>query len=231
MALYSAFARVLRTGFQILHPRWRADREGYPQGAAIFIVHHQNMFGPVHFMGLAHVQAHMWSLHCFLDREKCFDQYYGYTFQTRYGWPEPVSRLAARVLSYVVPLTLRSLDAFPVYHDATNIITMRKSLDAFKRDEPIVICPDIDYASTSPAIGEIYKGFLHLGTLYRRSAQKDIPFIPVYCSRKRRRILYGPPIYLDSGLRAADAHDRAADEIRQGINALGMACGDIPREE
>lgn len=139
--------------------------------------------------------------------------------------------IVASVLSCFVPWTLNSLGAFPVYHDAKNIVTMRKSLEALQEGEQIVICPDIDYASTLPSLEEMYQGYLHLGTLYSRATGKDLPFVPAYCSQNKRRIVFGPAVYLDNTLHTMDAQKQAADDIRNGVNALGVACGDILTDE
>lgn len=228
MALYKPFARGVRAAYKVLHPLWRTLPADAPEGPAVYVIHHQNMFGPVHAMGLMPQEAHIWAFHCFLEREGCFQQFYAYTFTERYGWPKAIAYPPARLLSWIVPALLGSLSAIPVYHQASNLITMRQSLRCLEDGEQVAICPDVDYASTDPAIGEMYSGFLMLGTLYARRTGKPLPFVPVYVSRKRRRIAFGPAIHIDAGRPNDLAHQEAMDALREGINTLGRAMGDIP---
>lgn len=226
MAIYNAFAKGLCLGYKAFHPGWKTEG-ALPADPTVYVVHHQNMFGPVHTIGLLPTEAHMWSLHCFVDRQKCFDQYYEYTFLVRFGWPKAFAYISAKVLSYVVPWTLNSLRVIPVYHDATSVKTMRESLAALGRGESLVICPDVDYASTSPYIGEMYPGFFRLAQMYpKRAAGKALPFTPLYVSRYLRKIIVGDAMYLDAALPYDEAQAALEANLAGWINTMADTCGD-----
>ena len=226
MTIYNTFGKLLCFGYSLANAAWKIEGEALTPDPAVYVVHHQNMFGPVHTIGLLPKEAHMWSLHCFVDKKKTFDQYYNYTFLVRYGWSKPISYVVAKVLSIVVPLTLRSLRVIPVYHDATSVKTMRDSLDVLGKGESIVICPDVDYASTSPFIGKMYPGFFMLGRSYCKRTNTELPFIPLYCSKTLKKIVVGPAYHLDCDAPYNDARDDLENQLASWINQQAVECGD-----
>lgn len=217
--MYNRFARVLRRGFRLLKPGWRVDEANMIQGGAVYLIHHQNMFGPVHAIGLMPVEARMWSLRCFFDREECFNQFYSYTFRERYGWARPAAWLYARAASLVVPAVLRGFGCIPVYRGEGNLSTMRDSVKALCAGENIAICLDKDYASEDPLVGEVYSGFLMLGKLYLRQNGQRLPFVPVHIDARAKRLSFSPPLYVDETASFADVQRDMSREIVQAMNA------------
>ncbi|MCL1965195.1 MAG: hypothetical protein FWF69_09085 [Firmicutes bacterium] len=228
MKLFTRYARFMRLGYKALHPGWRADTRGAPEGAAVYLIHHQNMFGPVHFLGLWPKENRMWSLHVFYNRALCFDQFYRYTFRERFGWHKLPAFCLAKLLSYIVPPVLRAFAVIPVYRGEANLLTVRASMDALLSGKSVSLCPDIAYASSDPAMGEIYTGFLMLGALYYKKTGQALPFVPVYISKRKRVILLGPPetMEMDASLPRA-VRDEMGRRITAAVNRLGQACGDI----
>ncbi|MCL2670242.1 MAG: hypothetical protein FWE89_06110, partial [Syntrophaceae bacterium] len=105
---FTRYARVLRLAYKALHPAWQVEDHSKPEGAAVYLIHHQNLFGPVHFLGLWPRETHMWSLRVFLDRESCFDQFYRYTFRERFHWRKLPALCVAKLLSHLVPSLLHA---------------------------------------------------------------------------------------------------------------------------
>lgn len=228
MKVYGPFVRTLKVIFRGVRPGWTAEMRNDPNEPAVYIVHHQNMFGPLHAIGILPVEMHMWSLHNFCDHKKCFDQFYTFTYTKRYGWPRPVAWCMARLLSRIVPAILHSARVFPVYHDANSLSTMRKSMDALRRGESIVICPDIAYDDPSPAMGEMYPGFLLLSRMYAHAQDgKALPYVPVYASKKLRKVVCGEPLRFKVTPDFADRQAEMETSLRDAVNSLGCECGDI----
>lgn len=230
--MYNWFGRTIQAGYRFFHQRWRVDAENMRQdGGAVYLIHHQNMFGPLHAIGLLPVDAHMWSLSCFFDCKTCFEQFYHYTYRERFGWPKALAFPMAWVASRVVPAVLASFRAIPVYRNEANLSTIRKSLDALCRGENLAICLDKDYASSDASVGEVYSGFLMLGKLYYRKTGKRLPFVPMYCSRRQRKLCFAEPVYVEETAHLKDVENTAAQEIVNRMNGLGASCGDIETEE
>lgn len=226
--VYGPWARFLRAMARLILFQWSVAAPC--QSPCVYIVHHRNMFGPIHALLLMRDMPRPWVLHVFLDRHSCFEHYYNYTFTERFGWPRWLAYIAASVLSWVVPGTLRSFGAIPVYRDLrrTHQI-MRETGSALERGESILLCPDIAYDSDSAATGKIYKGFLRLDKPYRERTGKPLRFVPVFCSHTRR-IEAAAPIYCAENLPLRAAREDAARRIVESLNALAVQT-ESPKEK
>lgn len=195
---------------------------------AVYVVHHQNLNGPVMALGALNEPVRLWVLHVFFSTRHCFEQYSGYTFSKRRGggrwWRLPAAALA----SAVVPSLLRSARCLPVYRGMTQLEdTFEQSLAALIRGESLLIAPDVAYADPSPEMGPIYLGFLNLEPRYYQRTGQHLRFIPLYCSRRSRQVLVGPPVSLSEGAVFQHERERLGECLREAVNALGRQAGDI----
>ncbi len=171
-----------------------------PTSPCVYVAHHQNMYGPVHTLAVLPVCAHIWALHVFTRRETCFSQFYHYTFRTRFGWPVPAAWLAATALSLVVPAFMHTIGAVPVYRGSAAVRnTMQLSAQLLAKGESLVICPDVDYSSSSDEMGQSYTGFLMLEKYYYQRTGCHLPFVPVYCDGANQVLQLGEPVYCVCG--------------------------------
>lgn len=226
--LYSPIGRLIRQAVRLCMSGWRwAGPETLPS-PAVFLVHHQNLAGPIRAMALMPREARLWVLSPFCDRRACFDQYYGYTFTQRYGWPKVPAWMVSRLLSRLMPAFLRQFRVIPVWRGSLKIRdTLRQSTDALVQGRSILLCPDQDYSDDSPEVGALYDGFLHLERPYHKATGRHLPFVPLYCSAKQRRLLTGVPLFF-SGDRPFQAEKaELARRLADAMNELGRMCGDI----
>ncbi len=219
--VYGPWARFLRAMARIFLYFWEVDDPC--ESPCVYVVHHRNMFGPIHSLLLLRDTPRPWVLAVFLDRQSCFDHYYHYTFTQRFGWPRFAAYMAAGVLSWVVPGTLRSFGAIPVYRDLHRTKqTMRDTVEALLRGESVLLCPDVAYESRDAATGKIYKGFFRLDKPFREHTGRPLRFIPVFCSRQSR-IVTGEAVCCSESIplpcnRAL--RDEAARKMVESLNAL-----------
>ncbi len=229
LKFYGKFAIFLQKLFKVAKPGWKVEYQKPLTHPGVYLVHHQNMFGPIHSLCLLPEDVHMWSLHSFLNKKDCFDQFYHYTLTVRKGWPKGPAYVAAKVLSWLIPKVFTSFKAFPVYHNASYLVTVRKTMKALEKGESIILCPDVDYTSTSPEIGEIYTGFLMVQKVYQQREGKPLPFIPLYASKKQKKLIVGEPIIIDAR-EFPENQEETIKTLRNTMNTLGYDCGDISKE-
>lgn len=219
MKSYNLFARALIRLWRAVHPGWSFRCEEKAEGPVVYVVHHQNMRGPVHALALLPGQPRLWALAPFLERKTCWRHFYGYTFTRRYGWPKAAAALAAGFLSLVAPPTLRAFGMVPVHRDASAIRTLRASCAALRRGESLIICPDVDYSDDSAQMATLYTGFLALERLYYKGTGRHLEFVPLCCRKGARTLQAGQPVRFEDGDFAAQAPDVAA-RLRRAINTM-----------
>ncbi len=229
---YGYFARFLRACARAVLFFWDTSQIEEYEGACVYVVHHRNMSGPVHSLIFLPDMPRPWILHVFLEKESCFQQYSQYTFVKRFGWPALPARAAARILSWIVPPMLRSFGAIPVYREWRQTRkTLDETVEALRRGESVVLCPDVEYASSQAATGKIYKGFLRLDELYYEQTGGHLRFVPVFCSHNKR-IVTGEAVYNAKEMNARAAREDMARRLVESLNNLAAACeGDLEQTD
>ncbi len=120
---------------------------------------------------------------------------YGLYFYQRLGWNHQIAACIAKPVSYYISRLIRSMGAIPVYRGTRQVLdTIEASEAALLRGESLLLFPDVDYTNSSGEMGKMYQGFLHLEKYYYKSTGKHIPFVPLYVSKKTRRIVTGNAI-------------------------------------
>ena len=76
--LYTPFGRAARWVVRRALGPWTVQALEETPASAVFLVHHQNLFGPIHAMAFLPREVRLWVLSPFCDRKACFEQYYGY---------------------------------------------------------------------------------------------------------------------------------------------------------
>ncbi len=196
----------------------------------VYIGHHQNMYGPITFMTFCPIKVRMWVYNMFLNKTDCYNQFYNYTFITRYKINPILSKIYAKALSCFIPKLLNSMHALPVYRidsqDMHNIYkTINDSVDALINNERVVIFPDIDYTSKEAYTGRLYSGFAKIDKLYFEKTNKHIDFIPVYISKSKKKMILGEKFSVSQDNNIS--LKQVSKTMQESLNELAMECSDI----
>lgn len=227
--IYNPLGRVLRWLYVKCRPGWTVQcKEALPP-QAVYLVHHQNMAGPVNAVAYLPVDVRIWALEPFLNQRQCFEQFYNYTFTQRFKWPRPFAYAAAGLLSLVVPPVVRGLGAIPVYRGGVgSLTTMRASVQDLANGESILLCPDTNYDDDSPELGQVYTGFLLLERMYHKKTGRHLPFVPTYYSLRTKQFVVGRSLCFEDGVPFRQQMDAMSVKLRNAINDLGREAGDLP---
>lgn len=199
---------------------------------AVYVGHHQNMYGPITLMTYTPVFLRVWVFSVFLSRKTCYDHFADITFRQRYGKNAFLSKAAALFLSLTIPPLLTSMRSIGVHrieeHDKRLMIkTFDESIAALLSGKSIAIFPDVDYTGGTAYTGELYSGFGRIDRLFYRNTGQHIPFIPVFASKKSRKILLGSPYLVSSSPPAATDAKKIALAMQAELNRLARLAGDI----
>lgn len=233
MSSYGSLFKVIRKIKIIFTRKISVPSKNEFVSPCVYIAHHQNMFGPVNFMTFCPVDVRIWVYGVFLNRKECFKHFSEYTFMERFQMHPILSKVSARILSYLVPPLLKSMNAISVHrmdsHDRMQIFqTIEESVDALLCNERILIFPDIDYTSNRPTCGMFYSGFSRIEKLYYEKTHKHVHFIPVYISKAKRKMVLGSPFILNTAVPPGSADlKQIVHAMQSGINELAAICEDI----
>ncbi len=226
--MYAWIARVVLAFGRLCLWRWRV--EGAPHTReAVYLIHHQNLYGPVRALMLFPFALRLWTLSVLCDKAVAFAHYYRFTFTKRKQWPKPCAFVAAAVMSRVAPWFMRKLGAIAVHRRDPQRLpeTFAHTQQALARGESVLISPDRKYADPSPQIGPLYSGFLQLNTSYYYRQGRPLAFVPLYVSAKQRCLRFGAPLVFSCAAPSAQEQDDMLEQIRTAINDMGREMGDI----
>ena len=218
MKLYGIFVRSARFVYKLFKPYKIVGN--VPAEPTVFVVHHQNLSGPVHAILTLPVEAHIWALSVFSDQHECYRQYVDYTFTRRFGMPKFLAKPLAFIVSFAVPKIVASCSAIPVNRHSREIVkTFKASLKALVSGENLIIAPDIDYGNGSEAMGEIYTGFLHLEKIYQKETGKHLLFVPIFYNTEKKTLFIADAIKFDD-TPYNEQKEIIAQRIKNSINDL-----------
>ncbi len=219
MFQYGKFFRFWRRFFRIVDGKQTIHGQENIVSNAIYVTHHQNLYGPVAAMAWFPMSLRIWALHVFFEKDACFKQFHEYTFTKRMGWGKFRSKVAAKIAAPLISKLLKSGGALPVYRGRRSIFeTIRLSVDALRRGESLLISPDVDYANNASEVKEIYLGFLNLEKYYLRETGRHIPFIPLYCNREQHILYVGKAVCFADDAPFGAERQRVAEELKNQLN-------------
>ena len=117
----------------------------------------------------------------------------------------------------VVRWIVKSLGAFPVNRDASDVHAIRTALGYLRNGERIGIFPEGTRVSEDDAVAA------KTGAV-RLASHEQVPIVPIYIPRKKSfwhcvRIVIGEPYFLDRRIPRGD-YDRLSAELMHRISAL-----------
>lgn len=225
---YGVFFRIVRFFLRLGYPKYSLQLSQPLTEPVVFVSHHQNLFGPFVTLLWFPKSLHAWILDVFLEQRTCYQQYVDYTFTKRHGMNTVLAKICAFPLSFFISKLLSSGGGIPVFRGSRKIIgTFRKSVEALKKGESIVIFPDIDYSDTSSSMKEMYEGFLYLEKYYFNDTGKHLCFVPLFASKNKKVIIADKPIYFRDGKDFDKERKIVYLKIHDRLNDLAEKCGDI----
>lgn len=228
MKIYNYFAKLLRNIMRLHLRKWQVQDQRASSKPTVYLVHHQNFYGPYHAIAMLKEEVRLWSLHAFCSRKACFEQYYYTTFTKQMKMPSPLAYLFARMSACVVPSILNSFKVIPVYrHSEKTAETMESSIKSLLEGKSVLICPDRNYDDSSSEMKEIYHGFFHLELEYYKMTGIHLPFTPVYCSKKQEKVVISEPLYFQDKTEFKEEREEIEHEFISRMNFIGKQCGDI----
>ncbi len=227
---YGILFLICRRIVRIFYPKYTVQTLKN-SGPVVYITHHQNLFGPYILLLWFTECIHAWILHVFLNRKACYDHYVNYTFTKRFGWNRTLAAICAFFISSFVPNLLHSSKGIPVYRGSRKIVhTFKHSAEVMSNGESIAIFPDTDYSDTSSEMKDMYDGFLSIEKYYFNITRKHVCFIPLYVSKKKRKIIADKQIYFRDGKPFKEEKQIVYDQILAELHRLAALCGDIKQD-
>ncbi len=213
---YGPLVSIARSTWKRFSKKYRCNVLPYDEGV-VYVCRHLNMHGPYTTLKWMNFHVHPMVLNVFFTRKDAYKQYSEYTFTVRAHKKKRSFNLKAYLCSLVIPPIIRSVRAVPVYRGSniSSVKTFKKSLEYLKKNQSIIVYPDISYTSDKDTPSELYEGFLYLGELYKKRTGKSLKFVPIYINEGDRTINECDSITVDD---FDEQHKEAIKYIKEAIS-------------
>ena len=219
--IYHSVFRFCRFCARCFTPRYRVCPPNVTVTPVVYVVHHQNLRGPIISMVWFNKPIRPWVLSVFCDQNTCFRQFYDYTFTKRFRMPKVIAAVIAFPLSFCVSGLMHWIRAIPVFRGSKAIVkTFRQSISALTEGQSLLICPDIEYTDTGSSMNEMYHGFLDLEKNYRKQTNRHLAFVPLHISESKHCIHIGEAIYFNTVDDIRSEKIRVFDRLKQEFSCL-----------
>lgn len=164
----------------------------------VIISNHAREFAPNAFIKAYKRKNRMWSTPNLCFANKVPDHVMFSFFPNVTGFKAKLTRLASYIVAPFIPPIFRSLEVIPAYRNLRAEETFRKSAETLQEGKDVIIfaeteVPDVGYKYVNKLNG----GFLRLAHYYYLSTGKELKFVPAYCCKSLRKIVFGSPVSLD----------------------------------
>lgn len=114
----------------------------------------------------------------------------------------------------------KGMKVIGTYTDMRLLSTIRSSMDVLDENASVIIFPEDSSQGYFDEVHSAFHGFVMLSLLYYKKRGEDVPIIPMYVSRKKKRLIVGKPRYAHEMECAGMKKEEIADVIKEDINAL-----------
>ncbi len=199
-----------------------------PQGAAVFVCNHGEIYGPVAATLFVPYSPRPWVTHQIVDKREIADYLYTMNFSRQKWIPKRLQKgLAYKFAGPVLAWLIGSLEPIPVFlNDPAKLRkTFRETINAMAAGDSILLFPENSATSEThhyvrEGISDFFTGFAMIGQLYYRKTGLCCQFIPVYCNQKKRTVTFGEGVRYDPDNSPAEETERLTEELQARIRAL-----------
>ena len=106
------------------------------------------------------------------------------------------------------------------YTDMRLLSTIRNSIGVLDEGASVIIYPEDSSEGYFDEIRSAFPGFVMLAETYYNKRGEDVPIIPAYISRKKKRFIIGEPKYVHEMQKSGLSRQEVADKMKDEINDL-----------
>lgn len=136
----------------------------------------------------------------------------------------PMAKLCTPIVLWI----MRSIECIPVYRTTPRALikTMRDTVTAMEAGDNILLFPEHAGSDAKEAVyrregvGEFHTGFVTLGDMYSTRTGKNVCYMPMYASKRKRTLTFGHPVYHDSTASVVMEKTRICKAVRDEMLAI-----------
>ena len=200
-------------------------KENLPEGAAVLVGNHSQMFGPVAAELYCPGKHYTWCISDMMEKDKVAEYAYKDFWSKKPAAVRPFYKLFAHLIPALSQLIFTNADTIPVYRDRRVMKTFQLSSEKLSEGAKVVIFPE-EYEEYNNIVHHFQRGFIHTAKYYYRQSGEAIPFVPVYICPELKKFVIGKAISFDPDNKTDEEADRICNYLQDAISELAYS---LPR--
>ena len=214
--------RVIRFFVKLFSPKMEVTgTENLPEGAAIIVANHTQMYGPIacelYFPG----KRLTWCAGQMMHRKEVADYAFQDFWSQKPRWTRPFYKLLSHLITPVSVCVFNNADTIAVYHDSRIISTFKKTVAALCDDARVVIFPEHD-VKRNHIIYDFQDKFIDIARLYYKKTGKALAFVPMYIAPRLGQMCLGEPTLFRPDAPMDEERGRILEYLMDSVT--GIAC-------
>ena len=214
--------RVIRFLVKLFSPKMEVTgTEHLPEGAAIIVANHTQMYGPIacelYFPG----KRLTWCAGQMMRWKEVAEYAFQDFWSQKPRWSQPFFRLLSHIITPVSVCVFNNADTIAVYHDSRFISTFKKTVTALCDDTRVVIFPEHD-VKHNHIIYDFQDKFIDIARLYYKKTGKALAFVPMYIAPKLGKMCLGEPTLFRPDAPMDGERQRILEYLMDSVT--GIAC-------
>ena len=120
----------------------------------------------------------------------------------------------------VSPMPYKGMKMLPSYPDARLVHTLNCSMKALDANMGVMIFPEDSNNGYKEELTSFFAGFVILAERYFKATGIDVPVVPVYYHKKKRKMIIGKPEFVQKLKALGMKRDEIAEHFKNAVNAL-----------
>lgn len=142
-------------------------------------------------------------------------------YQKKLKYNRIKSFILATLLAIISKILYNDIGLIPTYPDARFITTIRKSIEALKNKQSILIFPEDSSEEYATEIGKFLAGFIVIVRKFFEETGIDLPIYPMYFSKLKGKIVVGEKEYIQPLVEKNLDNNEIAEYFKNKVNAYG----------
>lgn len=193
-----------------------------PDGPAIIVANHTQMYGPIACELYYPGNRYTW---CAGQMMK-WKEVPAYAFQDFWSqkpkWTHSLYKLLSCLITPVSVCVFNNADTIAVYHDSRIISTFKKTVSALCDGAQVVIFPEHD-VKHNHIVYDFQDKFIDIARLYYKKTGKQLPFVPMYIAPNLGKMCLGEPTVFDPNTSMDTERRRICDYLMDQITRIACA--------
>ena len=219
---YRAARQIIRIFSRPMTTEWESSYSGDP---CIFVANHMGAAGPIAMCAHFPLRdtCRPWINSPVMDSKQMPDY-----VRTDLWWDHdsifhPFLNVTVPWLAAaLIPPLMRGAGGIPVYRDMGVMTTFRKSIEAMKKGDNLLIFPEkiSEYGEYS---GEMNTGWLFVADMWYKATGRALEIYPVFVDKENHRLHVSRPILWDTTRSLKEQTDDVIRQVAEGIRGVSRS--------